>query len=375
MAPDLNSVPPSPRRPRGPSTTSSTGGLQPGTTGPTSAQPSPSVSRRVSQVMGPPPVPHIPTSPGFTVGDNTGVGIGPGPIRHPRPITVADLHSELEKEQEAVVNRLTRELSLLRQQTASVASTTSSTSTNLNDPSDPQHPTPSRRHRSSSNISSRSVAGATSGVIAGGVTSIAPSREREAPSSSSRPSLDITRGSLSREASVTSHRQSGNASPLLSSSYQPHGEYLSHHHTSNLNSSHPPSHSYSHSHSHRSSLTSHPVPIPTSQHSTATVDHARSGSMSSSVGLLSRYEEAAHHRAELEAVKRENDILRRRIRELEANLKDYRQPLTSQPPRQQRTGESSSATTTTTTSSLTTGLREASFTDDPPSSSESQAPP
>ncbi|OJD17845.1 hypothetical protein AJ78_02086 [Emergomyces pasteurianus Ep9510] len=370
MAPDLNSVPPSPRR-LGPSATSSVGALQPGATGSTSVQHSPSVSRRVSQVMGPPPVPHFPTSPGLTVGDNTGVGIGPGPIRHPRPLTVADLHLELEKEQEAVVNRLTRELTLLRQQTASVASTASSTSTNLNDPSDSQHPTPSRRHRSSSNISSRSVAGATSGVIAGGVTSIAPSRERDAPSSSSRPSLDIARGSLSREASVTSQRQSGNASPLFSSSYQPHGEYGSHHHTPNINSSHPPSHSYSHSHSHRSSLTSHPVPIPTPQHSTAAVDHARSGSMSSSVGLLSRYEEAAHHRAELEAVKRENDMLRRRIRELEANLKDYRQPLTPQSPPQQRTGESSSATTT---SSLTTGLREASLTDDPLSSSESQVP-
>lgn len=28
--------------------------------------------------MGPPPVPHFPTSPGLTVGDNTGVGVGPG---------------------------------------------------------------------------------------------------------------------------------------------------------------------------------------------------------------------------------------------------------------------------------------------------------
>jgi len=56
--------------------------------------------------------------------DNTGVGVGPGmtlvplsrrvfgllsayisigPIRHPRPLTAADLHMQLEKEQEAVV--------------------------------------------------------------------------------------------------------------------------------------------------------------------------------------------------------------------------------------------------------------------------------
>ncbi|PGG96540.1 hypothetical protein GX51_07773 [Blastomyces parvus] len=367
MAPDLNSVPPSPR-PRGPSGASPAGGLQPTTTNSTSTQPSPSASRRVSQVMGPPPVPHIPTSPGLAAGDNAGVGMGPGPIRHPRPLTVADLHLELEKEQEAVVNRLTRELTLLRQQTASVASTASSTSTNLNDSSDPQQPTPSRRNRSSSNISSRSVAGATSGVIAGGVTSIAPSRERDAPSSSSRPSLDIPRGSLSREASVTSRRQSGNVSPLLSSSYQPHADYLSHHHhASNHNPSHPPTHSYSHpySPSHRSSFTSHPVPIPSSQPSTTTADHARSGSMSSSAGMLSRYEEAAHHRTELDAVKRENDMLRRRIRELEAHLKDYRQPSAlppSQPPQQRRTVGDDPATTT---SSLTTGLRATSLADDP----------
>jgi hypothetical protein len=37
------------------------------------------------------------------VGDNTGVGSGPGPLRHPRPLTAADLHLQLEKEQEAVV--------------------------------------------------------------------------------------------------------------------------------------------------------------------------------------------------------------------------------------------------------------------------------
>jgi len=37
-------------------------------------------------------------------GDNTGVGAGPGPLRHPRPLTAADLHAQLEKEQEAVVS-------------------------------------------------------------------------------------------------------------------------------------------------------------------------------------------------------------------------------------------------------------------------------
>lgn len=34
---------------------------------------------------------------------DAGVVSGPGPIRHPRPMTAAELHVQLEKEQEAVV--------------------------------------------------------------------------------------------------------------------------------------------------------------------------------------------------------------------------------------------------------------------------------
>lgn len=95
--------------------------------------------------------------------DSTGV-----PMRHPRPMTAAEMHLELEKEQEAVVNRLTRELSALRAHSASVASTasiaSSATSNALLDTTDPAaahaaslagptHPTASRRHRSSSSVS------------------------------------------------------------------------------------------------------------------------------------------------------------------------------------------------------------------------------
>lgn len=52
------------------------------------------------------PSPHLPPSGGMgpVSGDNTGVGSGPGPLRHPRPLTAAELHLELEKEQEAVVS-------------------------------------------------------------------------------------------------------------------------------------------------------------------------------------------------------------------------------------------------------------------------------
>lgn len=38
--------------------------------------------------------------------DNTGVGAGPGPLRHPRPLTAAELHSQLEQEQELLVSYL-----------------------------------------------------------------------------------------------------------------------------------------------------------------------------------------------------------------------------------------------------------------------------
>lgn len=54
-------------------------------------------------------------SPGFPPAA-FGSDIGPGPQRHPKPLTAADLHLQLEREQEAVVNRLTRELAALRAQ-------------------------------------------------------------------------------------------------------------------------------------------------------------------------------------------------------------------------------------------------------------------
>ena len=45
----------------------------------------------------------------------------------------------------------------------------------------------------------------------------------------------------------------------------------------------------------------------------------------SSYAPTARYEEAAHHRAELEIAKRENESLRRRIRELERSLSSRRE--------------------------------------------------
>lgn len=169
MAPDLNSVPASPR----PNVTSNPPRSL-------SRQNSTPASRRASQIypMFPPPLPLA--SPGGTMSTSTQAHAFPPlspsmsgrvpsvdasgiPMRHPRPMTPAEMHLELEKEQEAAVNRLTRELSALRAHSASVVSTTSIASSSaasgaLLDPNDSSHagsvhPTPSRRHRSSSSVS------------------------------------------------------------------------------------------------------------------------------------------------------------------------------------------------------------------------------
>ncbi|KAF2745195.1 hypothetical protein M011DRAFT_469899 [Sporormia fimetaria CBS 119925] len=97
--------------------------------------------------------------------------MGGGPTRLPRPLTAAELHLELEKEQEAVVNRLTRELSALRAHSASVASTASSSTsaalldTSADTHSGSTHPTSSRRHRSSSAVSRNQSQGHARGSV------------------------------------------------------------------------------------------------------------------------------------------------------------------------------------------------------------------
>ena len=148
MAPDINSLPPSPYSPRRITSTS---------------------SRRAADTMAPPPAPISPLPQSPTImsreplanassGDNTGVGIGPGmrantsytltdslwltpsfagPLRHPRPLTAADLHMQLEKEQEAVVRRRRTNggiRSLIRVVTRSTASLESSPSSANNLP-------------------------------------------------------------------------------------------------------------------------------------------------------------------------------------------------------------------------------------------------
>ncbi|KAJ5473889.1 hypothetical protein N7475_003455 [Penicillium sp. IBT 31633x] len=220
-----------------------------------------------------------PGSPPPGAGDYGIANAAQGPLRHPQPLTPSDLHLELEKEQEAMVNRLTRELSLLRQQTASVASTGSSTSA-VNE-ADGAQPSPTlssstrshsaRRNRSNSSLSSQTSASQSAQTAS--VTGIAPLRESGMPS---RPA-DYSRTARSREPSLTSRR------PSIGS--------LS---------------SFSHSNS-------------------SVYPHRNSGSQTqlgySPGQSLSRFEEVSHHRLELEYMKRENDQLRRRVRDLEQTLK------------------------------------------------------
>lgn len=172
---------------------------------------------------------------------------------------------------------------MLRQQTASVSSQ-SSTSTGVYERTDhgpnnlisgPQnYPISSRRHRSSSNLSTRSMNLAGSSNISG----IAPARE---PVSTPWYARDHQ---TSRRNSNTSTRRSEATSPFLTSSF--HGDSLLH------ASSHP------------SSVSQYP-----------------SGSSNpSTMAASTRLEEVTYHRAELERVKRENGILRQRIQELEKAL-------------------------------------------------------
>ncbi|KAF2687307.1 hypothetical protein K458DRAFT_415562 [Lentithecium fluviatile CBS 122367] len=290
--PDLNSVPPSPR----PATTAS---AQQGASAQASRQSSTTVSRRASQIypMSPPPLPLA--SPGGTIPASTMhhthafpplspslVGSVPSvdaagvPMRHPRPLTAAELHLELEKEQEAVVNRLTRELSALRAHSASVASTASSTTSGVHvehDMTGPTHPTSARRHRSSSSVSRSSVSVPPYGI------------------------------------------------PLTSATVSiPH---------------------------HRYSVSSQPA-----TNDATAAQQARSASVVSTP----RYEEVAHYRLELEEAKRENEVLKRRIRELERLIRGSGESADGQRGRRGAPVSSSaqgnaSATVTATTNATVTG--------------------
>ncbi|KAI8300656.1 hypothetical protein K4K59_001435 [Colletotrichum sp. SAR11_240] len=222
---------------------------------------------------------------------------GPGPIRHPRPMTASDLHMQLEKEQEAVVNRLTRELQLLRTaQNASVVSNASSTSASntTEAPADthllsgaafstPAVPSNSsrRHHRTASNASTRSQT-AIAGSASVSTTSIPIPR----------PSNPVRQDSIASRHSLSSS----------------------------------PAHSQQHLDPHASGMTYFQQQRLPHQATGSTAIAATPGSESQlSPGMMpatSRYEETALHRQELEVAKKENEGLKQRIRELEKLVRE-----------------------------------------------------
>jgi hypothetical protein len=145
-----------------------------------------------------------PLSPSL-VGSVPSVDAAGVPMRHPRPLTAAELHLELEKEQEAVVNRLTRELSALRAHSASVASTTSSTASGVHmeqDMAGPMHPTSARRHRSSSSVSRTSMSVPPYGFPLTSATASIPHHRYSV--SSQTAASDASAAQQARSASVVS---------------------------------------------------------------------------------------------------------------------------------------------------------------------------
>ncbi|KAI0103947.1 hypothetical protein GGR51DRAFT_236552 [Nemania sp. FL0031] len=277
---------------------------------------------------------------------------GPGPIRHPRPLTAAELHSQLEQEQELLVNRLSRDLTMLRMtQNSSVISNASSTSastsaydqlhsssftdTHLLSGSGFSIPTSRRHHRTSSNASTRSLSqAATQGS--------APIPIHPPHSGNAASVLEAARNprgsaSMSRQNSTTSHRSSSrNRSPqpymsgsgLLSTSHSaPHGfpqDYTSGYFARD-----------------RTSSNASNVATPGSELSPRLIP-----------GTL-RYEETAYYRSEFESAKRENETLKKRIKELEKMLQQRKESDLGQP----RVGSESNSTSNTSVSmSGTTGV-------------------
>lgn len=259
---------------------------------------------------------------------------GPGPLRHPRPMTTSELHMELEKEQEALVNRLTRELSLLRAtHNASVASNASSTSaatshdpiteTSLLSGSGFSIPTTRRHHRTSSTASqTHQLASSFDGRGTHFPRPPAPVPLSRQDSTASRSSQAAPGGGV--------HLTGVGAGPgagLDPSSYF-HNQRVPHHAAS--------------------------TSVAATPGSSFGGDH-----MSPSfVPATSRYEEATFYRNELEIAKKENEMLKKRVRELEKTVRERRESSTSRHVRSESVSTTASANVVPTGGASIAGPRD-----------------
>ncbi|KAI4862753.1 hypothetical protein F4820DRAFT_429512 [Hypoxylon rubiginosum] len=338
--PDLNSVPASPHILAASRQASNQNGLSQVSPPPVSISPSLNILpsnqqtvNRTSSISLPSPSlsggSGLPPPPSSAPGqDNTGVGAGPGPLRHPRPLTAAELHSQLEQEQELLVNRLTRDLTMLRAaQNSSVASNASSASastsadqahpssfTDTHLLSGPGFPLPTtsadRRHqRTNSSASTRSLNLSGAGTQGSTPAPIPIPQPHSGNAASVLEAARNPRGApgMSRQNSTASHRST-------SRNRSPHPHHIS----TSVGSSYTPSHGFPYDYG--------PGYFPRGYASSSTSVAATPGS-ELSPGLMPatlRYEETAHYRQELETAKRENEALKRRIKELERTLRDRR---------------------------------------------------
>lgn len=217
-------------------------------------------------------------------------------------------------------------------QNASVVSNSSSTSAGFTETGDtnanhmlsgPSHPVPSQRrhHRSSSSTSTRSntaltsisasTAGWTTSGVAGSIGSAATTTDRARAGYGRHDSnpRDLQSVELSRQNSINSSRRSGASSPALLSSN--------------------PS-SYQHPEYFPTAYTQLPRRDPSATRvagNNTDGQSERHASLTSvtSIPTTGRYDETAFYRHELDSVKRENEALKRRIRELERTIRDRRQ--------------------------------------------------
>ncbi|CAK7564247.1 MAG: hypothetical protein SEPTF4163_002134 [Sporothrix epigloea] len=318
--PDLNSVPPSPRvlaASRQPSSTNATSTTAPNnnspaaasapSSGPQASQPLASVSpfslhvfpsnqmavNQGSNVNAAAlPSPFLPPTSSLAStgsapahpGDGPVVASGAGPLRHPRPLTAAELHMQMEKEQEAVVNRFTRELTLLRAQNASVVSNASSTS--------------------ASGISDAATGAASTGGLMS-TPSVSSPADHSLFSGTSGFSIPSSMGRHNRTYSNTSIRSqtaAAGSTPSFSGIAAPAPIRPMAPNLSRQNST-----------ASRRSRANSPGPATSVSNPYTHPSNFNEASVSGS----SRFDDMAVFRAELESVKRENEILRRRVRELE----------------------------------------------------------
>jgi hypothetical protein len=255
-----------------------------------------------------------------------------------------DLSLKLHANTTNQVNRLTRELTALRAQSASVASNASHSSTSTSasllpvDISDPNpthqmvgatHPTPSRRHRSSSSVSTRSIpTPSTSASITGsGITNM--STLAQAGSTTSVPIGGVSQASADRAAAAAGASLSRQPSMSASGTSTPARQSLdiSRHGV-------PPSTS-AYALPHRPSISRdasyasvHNPPSAAAQPGTTAFPHALP-SPAQSPGqsihsAMQHFADTTAYRNEMEIVKAENEVLKQRVRALERALRARR---------------------------------------------------